>query len=159
MQINANWSQPLTLTKDRKGKLVYTVDLEDIPQSPGVYIFGRQHGESIAPIYIGETLTLRGRIKSHLESVPLMHAVRDAPAGNRFLIYCTVKTRSKERAKRQIVILERALILHAQAEGHQIVNKKGTKLPTDTICFSGNRTSEALAPRKMLVKKVKAKNG
>jgi hypothetical protein len=153
MKIDAAWSQPVPLTKDRKGKLVYNLDLEQLPKSPGVYVFARQHGERVVPIYIGETMSLRSRIKSHLESVPLMHAVRDASSGNRLLIYCTVKTNSEDKAKKQINILERALILHAQTEGHQLVNKRGTKLPTDTICFIGNRTSEAIAPRKMLVKK------
>lgn len=153
MKIDATWSQPLPLAKDRTGKLVYTLDLEKLPQKPGVYVFGRQHGESIAPIYIGETMTLRSRVKKHLESVPLMHAVRDAAGGSRFLIYCTIKSRSEEKSKKQVEILERALILHSQTEGHHLVNKKGTKLPTDTICFIGNRTSEAIAPRKMLVKK------
>ena len=48
-----------------------------------------------------------------------------------------------------------------QSEGHALFNKKGTKLPTDEISFIGNRTSESIAPRLMLVKraltKVKAK--
>jgi len=74
--------------------------------------------------------------------------------GARILIYCTVAAQSKDRAKSQVKIIEKALIHHAQAEGYELFNKKGTKLPTDSIKFSGNRTSEAIAPRLMLAKQV-----
>lgn len=153
MKIEAMWAQPISLVKDKTQTLIYTLDLSLLPDEPGVYVFGRRHGDTIVPIYIGETASLRKRVESHLKSVPLMNAIANAATGARFLIYCTVKTASAEKAKKQVGIMERALILHAQGEGHQLVNKKGTKLPTDTISFSGNRTSEAIAPRTMLVKR------
>ncbi|WP_134940857.1 GIY-YIG nuclease family protein [Ralstonia solanacearum] len=124
-----------------------------------MYIFGRQHGETVAPIYIGETLSIRSRIKSHLNSLSLMRAIESAPNGKRFLIFCSLPTKSKEMAKKQIKIIERALILNAQAEGHVLFNKKGTKLPTDEIAFKGNRTSECLAPRVMLIRRTPKKSG
>lgn len=153
MKIEASWSQPIDLGKDKSGSLIYTLDLTQLPKVPGVYIFGRKHGKSIIPIYIGETVSIRSRIKNHLASVPLMRAIEDAPTGQRFLIYCEVKAGSPEKAKKHVKVIERALILHAQSQGHEIFNKKGTKLPTNTISFSGNRTSEAVAPRTMLIKR------
>jgi len=153
MKIEAAWSQPIYLEKDRSGALIYTLDLAQLPDEPGVYIFGRKHGVTVAPIYIGESISIRGRIKNHLESVPLMRAIEGAQTGKRFLLYCTVKAGTLEKAKKHIKVIERALILHAQGEGHEIRNKKGAKLPTDTISFSGNRTSEAVAPRIMLIKR------
>lgn len=153
MKIEAIWSQPIQMKKDSKGKLIYTVDLDSLPASPGVYVFGRKHGVTIAPIYIGETLSIKARVKNHLDSLPLMRAIEDASSGGRFLLYCTVRAGSLEKAKKHIKVIERALILHAQAEGHELFNKKGTKLPTDAISFTGNRTSEAIAPRTMLIKR------
>lgn len=153
MKIEGSWSQPIQLKKGPEGGLIYTLDLQKLPAVPGVYVFGRRHGENIVPIYIGQTLSVRGRIKSHLESLPLMRAIENSASGGRFLIYCTVKAGSAEKAKKHIRVVERALILHAQSEGHEIINKQGTKLPTDTISFVGNRTSEAIAPRKMLIKR------
>jgi hypothetical protein len=153
MKIEATWSQPIPLIKDKSGKLIYTLDLKSLPAKPGVYVFGRKHGSTVVPIYIGETLSVRGRIKWHLDSLPLMRAIEQSHTGRRFLIYCTVKAGTTDKAKKHIGVLERALILHAQGEGHELVNKRGTKLPTDTISFSGNRTSEAIAPRTMLVKR------
>ena len=153
MKIEGSWSQPIQLKKGPEGGLIYTLDIEKLPAVPGVYVFARKHGASIVPIYIGQTLSVRGRIKNHLESLPLMRAVENSVGGGRFLIYCTVKAGSTEKAKKHIKIIERALILHAQSEGHEIYNKQGTKLQTDTISFVGNRTSEAIAPRTMLIKR------
>lgn len=82
-----------------------------------------------------------------------MREIENTPTGKRFLIYCTVKAGSKEKAKKHIKIVEKALILHVQSEGHTLFNIKGTKLPTDEISFKGNRTSESIAPRTMLIKK------
>ena len=153
MKIEGSWSKPIQLKKGPEGGLIYTLDLKNIPAVPGVYVFARKHGTSIVPIYIGQTLSLHGRIKNHLEFLPLMRAVENSVNGSRLLIYCTVKAGSKEKAKKHIKIIERALILHAQSEGHEIYNKHGTKLQTDTISFVGNRTSEAIAPRTMLIKR------
>ena len=153
MQIEATWSQPIYLKKCKPGGLIYEIDLDVLPTDPGVYVFCRNHGEKISPIYIGETLNLRSRTKSHLNSLPLMRAIENAATGKRFLIYCTVKAGSAAKAKKHVKVVEKALILHAQGEGHILFNKKGTKLPTDEISFTGNRTSEAIAPRSMLIKK------
>ena len=157
MQIEAKWSKPIKLKKSKSTRLIYEIDVKDLPSVPGVYVFGRKHGANVVPIYIGETLSVRGRVKNHLNSVALMKAIENAPNGEKFFMYCTVKTRSPERAKAQVKILEKALILHAQTEGHVLFNKRGTKLPTDEINFSGNRTSEAIAPRVMLIKRALTK--
>lgn len=153
MQIEAAWSQPIDLKKCKPGGLIYELDLDVLPTEPGVYVFCRTHSEKVSPIYIGETLNLRSRIKSHLDSLPLMRAIENAATGKRFLIYCTVKAGSAAKAKKHVKVIEKALIIHAQGEGHILFNKKGTKLPTDEISFTGNRTSEAIAPRSMLIKK------
>lgn len=153
VKINAVWSRPLKLKKDKSGKFTYIIDLKCLPHAPGVYVFARQHGENIVPIYIGETVSVQGRVKNHLKSVPLMNAIERAPRGSRFLIYCTVQAGTVEKAKKHGKVIERALILHAQSQGHELFNRQGTKLPADEISFSGNRTSEAIAPRTMLIKK------
>ncbi|MBY0412598.1 MAG: GIY-YIG nuclease family protein [Bdellovibrionales bacterium] len=157
MKIEASWSDPIILEKDKTGNLIYTLNIFDLPVEPGVYVFARRHGNKIVPIYIGETLSIRGRVKGHLNSLSLMRSIENSPNGGKFLIYCTVKSSSKERAKKHIKILEKALIIHAQSEGHELFNKQGTKLPTDSIHFTGNRTSEAIAPRVILIKKALTK--
>jgi hypothetical protein len=157
MQIEATWSQPIKLKKGPPGGLIYKLNLKELPAEPGAYVFGRRHGKAVIPIYIGETLSIRDRIKGHLNSIPLMRAIEKAPNGDRFLIYSIVKSGSKNKAKKHVRIIEKALMLHAQSEGHELFNKKGSKLPTDVISFSGNRTSEAIAPRVMLIKRALTK--
>jgi hypothetical protein len=82
-----------------------------------------------------------------------MRAIENAPAGRKVLIFCTLQTKSADFAKKQIGIIERALIAHAQTEGVTLFNKQGTKVPSDSISFTGNRTSESLAPRVLYVKR------
>ena len=153
MQIQAIWSKPIPLIRDKAGGLIYELDVDSLPPEPGVYVFFRKHGKKTVPIYIGETRRLRARTKNHLNSLPLMRAIERAPSGKRYLIYCTVRAGTEAKAKKQIKIIEKALILHAQNQGHELYNIRGTKLPTNQISFTGNRASEALAPRTMLVKK------
>ncbi len=157
MKIEASWSKPVPLKKCPPGGLIYELDLKALPPEPGVYVFARQYGEKVTPIYIGETVSIQARVKGHLNSLPLMRAIENAPSGNRFLIFCTVKASSRDKAKKHVKIIEKALIFHTQSEGHELFNKKGTKLPTHAIAFSGNRTSEAIAPRVMLIKRALTK--
>jgi hypothetical protein len=63
------------------------------------------------------------------------------------------ETGSQQKAKKHVKVIEKALILHVQGDGYTLFNKKGTKLPTDEVSFKGNRTSEAIAPRRMFIKK------
>jgi hypothetical protein len=160
MKISASWKQPIELERCKRSETgIYKLDLQKLPESPGVYVFGRTYGDSVVPIYIGETLSLRSRIKGHLNSIALMDAIKKATKqpGNRFLIYCTVHTRSKDLAKSYVKIIETALIRHSQGEGYGLVNVRGTKRPTHQIDFTGNMTSQALAPRSMLIERVLAK--
>jgi hypothetical protein len=155
MEISAKWSKPITLKDGNSDGLIFKLDLDAIPSEPGVYIFARCYSSKVEPIYIGETVNLRTRINSHLKSsVRLLTELKNTGRGNgkRILIYCTVLAHSIDKAKSQVMIIEKALILHAQSEGHSLFNTKGTRLPTDVINFSGNRTSEAIAPRFMRVK-------
>ena len=133
MQIEASWSRPIDLTKCKPGGLTYELDTDQLPAEPGIYVFGRTYRNAVIPIYIGETISVRGRIKGHLNSLPLMRVIENAPNGPRFLLYCTVKAGSVQKAKKHVKIVEKALILHAQSEGFVLYNKKGTKLPTDEI--------------------------
>ena len=151
LNIEASWSRPIQLRAVLYGAIYECEDLDQIPTDSGVYIFGREHGEAAAPLYIGKALNLRRRIEQQLNSVRLMTGIREAQAGGRFVIYCTPQLKRGQRALRVITILEQALIAHALAEDFELLQKQGTKTPNHTIRFQGNRTSEDLAPRRMRV--------
>jgi DNA polymerase-3 subunit epsilon len=44
--------------------------IEDIPNTPGVYLF---YGETDLPIYIGKSIDLRARVQSHFSGDPAPH--------------------------------------------------------------------------------------
>lgn len=153
MKIEASWAKPVEMELDSTQALIYTLDIATLPDVPGVYVFGRLYDGLVEPIYIGQTLSIQKRIKTHLKSVPLMKKLEKAKLGSRVLVYCIVKAGNEDKARKHVKVIERALILHAQSEGFELFNQKGAKLPTDEISFTGNRTSESIAPRKMLIKR------
>src|SRR6476661_2623529 len=131
LNIEASWSRPLRLRLARFGAIYTCDDLECIPTDSGVYVFGREHGEAAAPLYIGKALNLRRRIEQQLNSVRLMTGIREAQSGSRFVMYCVPQLRRGQRAVRVISILEQALI--ALTEDFELLQKQGTKTPNHTI--------------------------
>jgi hypothetical protein len=132
------------------------MDLEVIPADAGAYVFGRLYNGSVSPICIGEMANLRKRAGEQLKSLPCMRALEKAKSGERVFMLRTVKAGAHDKAKKHIKIIEKALILHAQSEGHELLNLQATKLSFDEIQFTGNRASESFAPRRMLIKKALA---
>jgi hypothetical protein len=61
------WQAPLLLAQNKK-IIVTTSDLDQIDEVPGIYYFARSFGNKSEPFYIGETLTLRTRLKNHLDT-------------------------------------------------------------------------------------------
>jgi len=67
---------------------------------------------------------------------------------------CEVDFKRGQPHEKVLKTLEMALIAHALAEGHELLNIQGQKWPNHTIQFNGNRTSETLAPRFMRVRSI-----
>jgi hypothetical protein len=153
LNFNAHWEKPVQLIDGAKYGLIYYADgVEKLPAGPGAYVFARVHGDYAYPLYIGETTNIRSRLKSHFKgSVKLMNSIKGASTGKRIFLYCTIKTGSEKKRDSMLTLLQRALIEHALSEGHELFNKQGTKIKAHTISFTGNRTSEQIAPRVMRV--------
>jgi hypothetical protein len=151
LNIEAHWAEAIELVRPSAGGLIYDSSKKtQIPDVSGAYIFARQHGNNVVPMYIGEAQNIRKRFDQHLKnSVLLMNALRRAGNGKRIFIWCVPQPKKKQNQKKARTILQDALIENALAEGHQLVNKHGTKVPVHTIDFKGNRVSEKLAPRQM----------
>ncbi|WP_146102006.1 hypothetical protein [Rhodopila globiformis] len=67
VNLHFEWQAPVTLAQNKK-IVVKIDDLDNIEDVPGVYYFARNFGEKSEPFYIGQTLNLRSRVKSHLET-------------------------------------------------------------------------------------------
>jgi hypothetical protein len=154
LNIHAKWHQPIPLTPNTIGTIYSCPDIESVPETAGVYVFGRQFGDNAYPLYIGQARNIRKRLVQNLDRVHLMVAIRDALGGSRFFMCCEIEFRSGAPRQKVLNTLESALIAHAFAEGHELLNIKGTKRPNHTIKFQGNVTSQCLAPRLMRVRAI-----
>lgn len=153
MNFNATWAQPIDLVDGTSLGLTYYVkEITQIPENPGAYVFARVHSGKVTPLYIGESANLRKRIDQHFKkNVRLMNSLKKAPSGKLVFLYCTIRTNSDKRRDAMLALLQKALIEHALSEGHQLLNLQLTKTPFHTISFTGNRSSEQVAPRLMYV--------
>lgn len=148
MRIEVKWSRPLPLRDGSAELLTYTCDdLDPSLDEPGVYIFARRHGDSVSPLYIGQASRLKQRVEQQFaNNTRLMNGLKQAGAGQRILLLGRVQFKRGQQLKQVLNVLESALIQHALTEGHELLNKQGTKTPVHTISFQGNRTSRCIAP-------------
>lgn len=136
MEITIRWYKPEALSSGWREQLIYRCELSNILQRPGVYAFARIHHKGIEPIYIGETLRLRDRIGQHLQHVRLMKAIEARGRGRRVVLYGTLGLEASAARQKPILRrVERALIKHALANGHELVNKHGTRTTHDVLQF------------------------
>lgn len=150
MEIDIRWTHPIPLIDGSRELLTYTCGSpDDLPEGPGVYVLGRQHGDTFSPLYIGQGTDLRQRIIQQFNNAKLMNGLKQAEAGRRTLLIGEVDLRGGQRVQRVLDVVESALIEYALANGHELLNKQGTRTPVHVINFAGNRTSEKVAPRRL----------
>ena len=154
LNFSASWQPAVELVDGSSQNLVYTVkDFETIVAEPGVYVFSRMFGETVSPLYIGETTNIQKRIRQHTETnVRLMNGIKASGRGRKVVLYCTVSTSSIKRRDSMLAILQRGVIEHALSEGHDLLNVQLTKLSVHSVQFTGNQLSGQLAPRKMYIR-------
>jgi len=150
MNINAKWHKELKLRDGTKETLIYTCDLNSIPQKPGVYIFFSRFGKSREIMYIGKAENLRTRIPQQLESVSLMLKIKKWGIGTKYLLFCIPEIKRGQKLKKVLTILEKGLIKHALSEGHELINIHGTRKNYHKLSFRGTRISEEFFGRKII---------
>jgi hypothetical protein len=128
-------------------------DFKRIPDDAGVYVFARRFGQSIAPLYIGQSSSLRKRIDFQFGNARLMMGIKHADAGHRILLFARLRSRPGQQEQKVLDIVESALIKHALAEGHELLNKQGTKTKVHTIRSKGNASSKQVAPLNVYVER------
>lgn len=137
MEISLEQRRSIKLLNGHDQKLIYTVDLDRVPTTGGIYLFGRCHGRSFEALYVGKATNLRTRIKQQIErNLKLMRHIEDASSGTRILLLAEVVTRPGQRLKKILLIAEPTFIKHFLSEGHDLVNTKGTRIRRHTIASS-----------------------
>ena len=80
-----------------------------------------------------------------------MKGIENAPSGERLYLFAQVQKKRGQNIERVLGVLQRALIEHALSVGHNLLNIQLTKGKLHKIEFQGNRISEKLFTRTMLV--------
>jgi hypothetical protein len=158
MDINVLWHKPIDLLDGSEQNLIYTVKEDDISRFeglPGVYMFCRIYSDVLSPLYIGKALDLGSRIRQQFNTTKLMKAVENSPKGTKVLVVGEFKCKSGQNNDVCIKLVEKILIEHALAEGNDLVNLQGTKVPYHEIAFTGNSLVKGFTGAQMLVKQVR----
>ena len=149
MNIQIDWLQPFDLLDGHRDGLIYGIHNEDqIPDSPGVYVFARVHGRAVSPLYIGRAANLCRRIGQQLNNLRLMRGIEQAPSGTRTLHVGELMLRPGQRLSSVLKVTESALINAALAEGFEILNISGTNTLVHTIGSKGSREAREWLPSK-----------
>jgi hypothetical protein len=147
MQITLEWNSPIQLT--RYGEIILDDRAlpQEIPAKPGVYFFSRKHGIEYIPFYIGETLNIRARLKSHLRWRDIADVLRGIAGpdhrikqGTRYFHYGVFRGRQGQDPKTCLSIVQRHMIREAVEEEIPILNKNLKKFKSHAIRFDGSRT-------------------
>lgn len=137
MDLQIEWSRPIQLKDASRDSLIYNLDLTKVDDATGVYIFGRRWGNQFEALYVGKAGKIRSRVKGHLNNLKLMQHLRHARTGKRILLAGRIITRPGQKIAKCMTLAERALIRHFLSEGHDLVNKQGTRLRRHQLKSSG----------------------
>jgi hypothetical protein len=131
MDLHLDWGPPLALLPSEDGR-IYEIDLNVLPEAPGIYIFTRTFGKATSALYVGKAENLRGRLKQQLNAVRLMKGIENAPTGRRHLLWAKLNRRQGQKAD-CLPIVERALIRHYLSEGHELLNIHGNRIKKHSL--------------------------
>ena len=153
MRLRLEWKRQISLRSAARQNLIYSVDQDKLPSVAGIYVFGRRHyGGGFEALYVGQAKDIRGRLKGQqFKNLPLMMHVKNAKSGKRVLLTACFKPKPGQRLTKCLALVERALIRYFLSEGHDLVNKQGTRLRRHEIVSSGN----SLIPKLMFLDRSK----
>jgi hypothetical protein len=149
VEIEIDWSAPFKL-----GKYYKLEDPKRLPEKPGIYMFARIHSEKTKLIYIGKAINLKKRVLHQLKNRYLRRKMKRERQVSRVLFVGELQTwTAKEKVDKALRIVESALIAHALAEDHDIVNVQGKHRPTHNLKFTGNLKARKFTGPYMKVRK------
>lgn len=154
MKLSVEWMRPLPLKDAARQNLIYSVVLDKLPSAPGIYVFGRRWGNQFEALYVGKAKGIRGRVNSQLNNLRLMQHLKNAKAGKSVILAGRILTKSGQQLDTCLPLIESALIRYFLSEGHDLVNKQGTRLRRHELLSLG-KYPKRFFPRLMYVEKGK----
>lgn len=138
MKLHVEWRSPTPLRDATQPNMIYDTEVSKLPEAPGVYILGRQWGNSYEALYVGKANDIRARVKGQLNNLRVMQHLRNAKSGKRIILAGKMKMKPGQQLKKSLALVERTLIRHFLSEGHDLVNKQGTRIRRHEIVSSGS---------------------
>jgi hypothetical protein len=153
MRLHMEWNRLVPLRDaGRDENLIYTFQHARLPEAAGVYIFGRRYGGNFEALYVGKASDIRGRVRGQLKNLPLMLHLKKAKNGKRIILAGRFVSKPGQQEQKCLILLERALIRYFLSEGHDLVNKQGTRLKRHEITSKNPRW---MVPKLMFVDRAK----
>lgn len=154
MKLHVEWTRPIPLKDASRQNLIYNVEVQRIPNASGVYVLGRRWGMQFEALYVGKANGIRSRVKGQLNNLRLMQHLENARTGKRILLAGRFIAKPGQQLDRCSPLNERALIRYFLSEGHDLVNKQGTRLRRHELSSSGKHPKKFF-PGLMYVEKTK----
>ncbi|MBN1395334.1 MAG: hypothetical protein JW959_09945 [Pirellulales bacterium] len=152
MKLQIEWSRPIALKDASRENGIYSADITKVPNDPGICIFGRRWGRQFEALYVGKATRIRGRVKGHFNNLHLMQHLKNAKNGNRIILTGKIITKPGQQLDKCLRLMERGFIRYFLSEGHDLVNKQGTRLRRHEVTSSGKHPKKFF-PRLMYVEK------
>lgn len=137
MKLYVEWTHPIPLKDATRYNLIYSVAVDRLPAAAGVYVFGRRWGNQFEALYVGRAVSVRGRVNNQMFNLRVMQHVKNAKAGRRIVLAGRIITKRGQLLKKCLQLVERALIRYFLSEGHDLVNKQGTRIRRHELSSSG----------------------
>lgn len=146
MKLSIQWSKPLALKDATRENLIYRAEIEKLPSAPGIYVFGRRWGKNqFEALYVGKANRIRGRVKGHFNNLSLMQHLRNAKNGKRIVLAGRFVAKPGQQIDKCLKVIERGFIRYFLSEGHDLVNKQGTRLRRHEVTSSGSHPKRFFA--------------
>jgi hypothetical protein len=150
MKLQLEWTRQIPLRSAAQQNLIYSVDQDKLPDGAGVYVFGRRFGSGFEALYVGKANYIRGRVNGQFKNLPLMMHVKNAKIGKRVVLTGCFKPKPGQKLDKCLPLIERALIRYFLSEGHDLVNKQGTRLHRHEVISTGKHPKR-LIPKLMFL--------
>jgi hypothetical protein len=153
MKLLLEWTRQIPMRDAaREENLIYTFQHTKLPEAAGVYVFGRRFGDNFEALYVGKASDIRGRVRGQLKNLPLMLHLKKAKNGKRIILAGRFVSKPGQQEQKCLTLLERALIRYFLSEGHDLVNKQGTRLKRHEVTSKNPRW---MVPKLMFVDRAK----
>ncbi len=154
MKIEMEWTRFVDLKDASSERLLYSVNSEKIPDIAGVYVFGRRYANNFEALYVGKGRNIRSRVNGQFNNLKLMQHLKLAKNGKRVIIVGVLHTKPGQNIDKCLKLVERGLIRYFLSEGHDLVNKQGTRIRRHEIASSG-RQPKKIIPSIIFLEKAK----